>query len=266
MCRIAAYLGPAAPLSGLLFDSGHSLEHQAYEPREMLSGTVNVDGTGVAWWQGKDPAPLRYVSELPPWTDPNLRGLAPRLRGSPILATVRSATPGIPGGTGAVLPFVTDDIAGSHHGYLTGFRERLVGPLLADLPPDLVGRIETLTDSAALFLLAVAARRDGNDLPRAAVRAVERAGLLCVRAGGEASLNLVLADAEQIVGVRHARGVEPNSLYVREEGDRRWLASEPLDAEPDWKPVPPDNVVRLSAEGIETGPVQALVPDPEDAP
>jgi glutamine amidotransferase len=49
MCRMAAYVGPDAPLSALLYDPPHSLERRAYQPRELIHGAVNVDGTGVAW-------------------------------------------------------------------------------------------------------------------------------------------------------------------------------------------------------------------------
>ena len=58
MCRLAAYAGPPAPLSALLYDPPHSLEHQAYAPRELVSGNVNVDGTGVAWWPAHEDEPL----------------------------------------------------------------------------------------------------------------------------------------------------------------------------------------------------------------
>jgi len=94
MCRFAAYHGPPRPLAEMLYEAPHSLERQAYVPREMVEGHVNVDGTGVVWWPHGDDEPLRYVTVLPPWSDPNLPTLAPRLQGRTILGSVRSATPG----------------------------------------------------------------------------------------------------------------------------------------------------------------------------
>ena len=41
MCRLAAYVGPPASLSSIMYEAPHSLEKQAYLPREMVSGHVN---------------------------------------------------------------------------------------------------------------------------------------------------------------------------------------------------------------------------------
>ena len=68
MCRLAGYVGAPTTLASLLYDPRHALERQAYLPREMVSGTVNVDGTGIAWWSGEEAEPMRYVSERPPWS------------------------------------------------------------------------------------------------------------------------------------------------------------------------------------------------------
>ncbi|MFQ5744397.1 MAG: ergothioneine biosynthesis protein EgtC [Acidobacteriota bacterium] len=256
MCRFAAYLGPPVPLSSLIYEPPHSLEVQAYAPKAMVSGTVNVDGTGVAWWRPGVREPLRYVSDKPPWTDANLPSLAPRLEGSPILAVVRSATAGMPAGVGAAHPFVCDGLAGSHNGYLGSFKEAVGWPLLKSLPGTLRAQLDTVSDSLVLFLLVVAARMGdpGLSLPDAAVTAVENAARACSRAGAKASLNLVVADQQQVVAVRAARGVEPNSLYALEAGalwpEARLIASEPLDDDPGWEEVAPGRVVTLSATGM----------------
>lgn len=263
MCRIAAYVGPPVPLARLLYEPAHSLEVQSYRPREMLSGTVNVDGTGVAWWppDSGEEAPLRYVTEKPPWSDSNLPLLARRLRGAPILATVRSATPGIGGGEGAVLPFTHGALAGSHNGYLGRFRESTCAALLARLPADLLGGLDTVTDSALLFLLAVEAWRVHGDPARAAEEAVGVAGEAARRANAPASLNLVLATAQEVVAVRHAVELEPNTLYVREAEAGYWLASEPLDGDREsWRAVPHDAVVTLDRRGIQVRPAALREP------
>lgn len=250
MCRIAAYAGPPRPLSHLLYESPHSLEDQSYRPREMVSGHVNVDGTGAVWWSDSNPSPLRYVTERPPWSDPNLPGLAERLRGSPILATVRSATPGIPSGPGAVLPFVHGELAGTHNGYIGSFREATCAALLALLPAELLGRLETVTDSALLFLLAVRSWRESGDMESAALEAVRLASQIARDAGAPASLNLVLATVDGVVAIRHAVDVESNTLYTRFTNGAGWIASEPLD-DHDWRAVQPDHLVRLTPAGVE---------------
>ncbi|MFW6198680.1 MAG: hypothetical protein ACOC5E_02535 [Acidobacteriota bacterium] len=261
MCRIAAYVGAPVPLSRMLYDAEHSLEVQSYAPREMVSGTVNVDGTGIAWWDDDDPEPLRYVTERPPWSDPNLPTLSRRLRAGTVLATVRSATPGIPSGPGSVLPFVRADLAGSHNGFLGRFREALAPALLRSLPEDLRGAFDTLSDSALLFLLAFAHRRD--DPERALGAALEATADEVIRiaeaAGADVSLNLVLASLDEVVAVRCARGVPSNSLYVLEDAgpwqDGVLLCSEPLDDSPHWREVPDEHLVRIDPSGAAMTPI-----------
>ncbi len=253
MCRIAAYLGDSLPISSVLYDPPHSLEHQAYLPREMLSGHVNVDGTGVAWWKAGDANPLLYVSELPPWSDPNLSRLAPKLEGSPILSVVRSATPGMPSGVAAAHPFTYEGWAGGHNGYITGFDD-LRWKLLAAIDEDVLPALEALTDSVLLFFLAMSFVRRGASLAEAGHETVRTAARLAADAGEQASLNLVLAGEGEVVGLRAASGLEPNSLYHLASG-RRWpagrlIASEPLDDDPGWTAVPPEHMVRITATGV----------------
>jgi len=256
MCRFAAYVGSPVSLATLLYEAPHSLEHQSYVPREMVSGHVNVDGTGVAWWRDGADEPLRYVSERPPWSDPNLPSLSPRLTGSPVLAVVRSQTPGMPAGVAAAHPFARDRWAGSHNGYLEGFAD-IKWDLVELIDPDLRAGIDALSDSALLFLIAVSRLRGApaSTLADALVGTVADAAALCSSAGRAASLNLVIADGEGVAALRMARGVEPNSLYWVERSER-WpggslIASEPLDGDPGWREVPADHVVSISGDGLE---------------
>ena len=95
MCRLLAYLGPPVALADLVYGPEHSLEVQAYAPREMSAGLLNADGFGLAWYdRDRRDAPFAYRNVLPIWNDENLRSLAAYARGSCILGYVRSATPG----------------------------------------------------------------------------------------------------------------------------------------------------------------------------
>lgn len=178
MCRLAAYLGPPVPLSRLLFDPPRSLEVQAHDPREQLHGTLNVDGTGVAWWNGDGEEPLRYVNDRPPWSDPNLRGLAPRLTGRVQLAAVRSATVGHPFGPGNVAPFTYGHFSGAHNGFLGRYREATARPLTALLPDSHYSAMSAVSDSLTLFLRAVALHeeRPADGLAAAVRRTVLEVG------------------------------------------------------------------------------------------
>jgi len=258
MCRLAAYTGSPVPLSSLLYEPPHSLEVQAYRPREMLSGTINVDGTGVAWWRPGEAAPLRYVSERPPWSDANLPGLAGRLSGAPIAAVVRSQTPGMPAGVAAVHPFTWDGWAGAHNGYLRGFAG-YAHELIGRLDDDLIGALEVVSDARVLFLLAVGALRRGASMSEALVEVAGLAAGVCAAHGVVASLNLMLADRERVAVLRAARGEAANSLYVA-AGAERWpegcvLASEALDDDDAWRAVPEDHVVTLCGTEVTVEPV-----------
>lgn len=257
MCRFAAYLGEPAPLSALLYDAPHSLHEQAYRPRLQRRGTVNVDGTGVAWWQAGDPRPLRYVTAAPPWADPNLPSLAPRLRAPAQLAAVRSATPGIPHGPASVAPFVCDDLAAVHNGWLGAFRDGTARALVDALPGDLFAALDSLSDSHALFLTVVAGLRDdpAAGLVGALITGLERAAAVCRRQGAAATLTLAVADGDRCVAANAALDAPANSLFTCHDGSR-WpgaavVASEPLDDDPRWQPVEPGCVVEVTATSLD---------------
>jgi gamma-glutamyl hercynylcysteine S-oxide hydrolase len=261
VCRLAAYVGPPVPLSTLLYDPPRSLSEQAVSPREQRSGRINVDGTGVAWWDGEDPLPLRYRTGLPPWADENLRGLTPRLLGTVQLAAVRSATPDIPHGHTFAHPFVHGGAAGAHNGRISAFRACVARPLLTRLPEHLFSVFDGMSDSLALFLLAVTEleRNPAGGLVEAVRAALAATAEECRRAGTTAVLNLALADASGVAVSRAGYKKPGASLYILRDG-ARWpgaslVASEPLDDDPGWAPVPDRHIVALHVEGIEMTPI-----------
>lgn len=267
MCRLAAYLGPPAPLSALLYDPPHSLEVQAYAPKQMVTGHVNVDGTGVAWWPEGEGEPVRYVTTQPPWADANLPHLARRLRGGVQLAAVRSATPGVPHGPGNVAPFVYGGLAGVHNGSLGRFREQTGRALASRLPDDLHAAVDAVSDSLLVFLTIVKHLRAD---PAAGVAGALRAGVaevveVCEAERAPATLNVVVADATRVVGVRTARGVPANNpLYVA-RAPAAWpgaslIASEPLDGDAAWEAVPDDSIVEIGPDGVRVTSLDEVVP------
>jgi gamma-glutamyl hercynylcysteine S-oxide hydrolase len=262
MCRMAAYAGPQAPLSVLLSEPPWSLREQAWRarlPGPRGTNAVNVDGTGVVWWPAGEQRrpPLRYVTELPPWADPNLLGLAGRLRGAMQLALVRSATPGLPYGAWSVAPFVHGRLAVAHNGRVGGFRGVPGRQLLERLPDDLHAELGALTDSAALAALAAAElrARPEQGLAGALAATVATAEKLCAGAGETATLTLLAADGERIAGVRAALGRDSHPLFTRAGGGVALAASEPLDDDPGWVEVPDRHLVELDADGTSTRPL-----------
>ncbi len=243
MCRIAAYVGPGRPLADLVYTPPHSLSHQAFRPRELVHGHVNVDGTGVAWWPAPDTEPLRYVTAATPWADPNLPDLSRRLTGTTILGAVRSATPGVGFGTDHVAPFVADGVAFAHNGWFQGLAGPVGRALVADLPDPLLEHLRVWNDSRLLFLTVLAGVGDGLDLAKATARGVGRVADLCARHGLVTSLTVVATDGGRLVATRAAFGERVNSLYVLVDDDAVWMASEPLD-ERRWEPVPAGSLVQ----------------------
>lgn len=250
MCRIAAYVGPPALLSSLLFEPLHSLEDQAYRPREMVHGTVNVDGTGVAWWNSGDDEPLRYVAATSPWADPNLSDLSARIASHAIIAAVRSATPGLGLGAEHVAPFTSGMLAGAHNGRIEGFRGPLSRAMVSRLPDEQWADLGVLNDSKVLFL-TVAAAYDG-DLAEAVRTALDSTTSVLDEYEASATLNLVVTDGSSIVATRHSVRAPVNSLYTASRRDSQVVASEPLDDDSGWKPVPEGHLVAASSTSLVT--------------
>jgi glutamine amidotransferase len=262
MCRIAALIGTPRPLATLLFEPPHSLEVQAYRPRSMFSGTVNVDGTGIVWWPERGAGePLRYVSERTPWSDGNLASLAPRLTGAVQLAAVRSATPGMPFGDAAVGPFAADGLGFAHNGYVKDFERAVARPLVDALPDDLFARTAVRTDSTVLFALVCLARREDprGGPARWLATAVDRVADRARAAGVAANLTCILSDGRELAACRIAVGLEPNTLHLCSEADLLRVASEPLDDGP-WRSLAAGEVVELTTEGHLDPPRPETVP------
>lgn len=264
MCRLALYLGPARPIGDLL-DAAHGLAVQSYAPRELQHGTVNVDGTGFAWWRDGDDLPLRYVTVRPPWADANLAALAPRLTGHTILGVVRGGTPGVGHGDDHVAPFVLGDLAVAHNGWVGGFRDGVAAGLLRALPDDLLAGLPVINDSRVLASLLVAHRREGRALPDAVRTLLADVAAAARAAGQPATLNLAVTDGREAVVTRASVDLPGNSLYLAEDA-AAWpgaivVASEPLDGHDDlghddlghddlghrdWSPVADGSLLHLT--------------------
>lgn len=254
MCRIAAYIGQTPQtLSTLLFDPPHSLQHAAYAPKELLHGHVNVDGTGIAWWAPYTSEPLRYVTDKPPWSDPNLATLANALTGTPIIAGVRGATPGIGFGSANVAPFTDGGLAGIHNGWIGGFSHGVGRSLVSELSDKGFEALTVLNDSLTVFQMTADLQREhpGSSLVEDVTEVVRRVAKTVIAAGRSATLNLLFGTSTEIVAVRTSVDEQLNSLYVL-ESDGVWIASEPLDPSDAWRPVADHTIVRATAGGVET--------------
>ena len=246
MCRMTAYRGAPVAADALIFGGAHSLLRQSYVPQELLHGHVNADGYGVVWY--RDGTPVRTGSACPIWQDEDLRALLEGVSSSTILASVRNATPGIPidGGNQPLLHGRWSFIL---NGFVEDFRASHMRALRSHLPDDLYGHLAGSSDSETLFLLAVAALRNGASRLDA-LRRVRDIVLEAVQAQDhEAQLTMVLADGDG-VGVLNTGSEETaNSLYVAHDHPLAprgtLLASERLDDDSSWESIPSHGEVEL---------------------
>lgn len=246
MCRHVAYLGPPAPLSGVLFDPPHALAHQAWAPRETRGGgTVNADGFGVGWFPDRHGPPLRHRRDRPIWTDADLRAWAGRTVAGAALAAVRSASPDMATGAAACAPFAGDGWLFSHNGRVVDWPGS-VAALAGRLPVTDLLTLDAPVDSALLWALVRRRLRTGAD-PAAAV-AVTVADVLAAAPGSR--LNLLLVDADRVVAT--AAG---HSLWVRRDDGSVLVASEPLDDAPGWRVVPDGTLLVADRSGTQTSPL-----------
>lgn len=242
MCRHLAYLGTPWSPEEAVFRAPHALLRQASHPRDMRAGgTVNADGFGLGWFE-RTTDPVRYRRARPLWADEVLPQLAGTVRPEAFVAAVRSATPGLPVTDVACAPFADDGWLFSHNGVVRGWPESVID-LAGQLPVAELLRLEAPTDSALLWAVLRQKLRDGTD-PVVAVgtliREVER-----VAPGSR--LNVILASPDLLVATAWT-----HSLSFRATSTGVLVASEPVDQDSRWRPVPDGHLITAHRNAPET--------------
>ncbi|MDD7937506.1 ergothioneine biosynthesis protein EgtC [Actinomycetospora lutea] len=253
MCRHLAHVGPTpVTLASLLVEPAHSLLVQSSAPADMRGGgTVNADGFGVGWFTAAG-EPLLYRRDDPMWTDASFLDLARGVATTALVAAVRSATVGMPVSTAACAPF--RDPGGrlfSHNGVVRGWPHSMAD-LAAALPALDLLTLEAATDSALLWALVRARLAAGKDIADAVAGVV--ADTLAAAPGSR--LNLLVADGEQIV----ATAVDHALSYRTHPDGAVTVASEPLDPDRAWVPVPDGSLLVARAGGGHDRPAVAISP------
>lgn len=249
MCRLVAYAGAETTLAPLLYGGAHSLHRQSWEPRELLTGSVNADGWGMAWHDGG--RARRLAEPRPVWQEEHLRGVLEGIRAPVAVAALRNATPGIPPDRSGLLPLVAGEWSFVLNGYVPDFRRAHMRALRSTLPDELYGTLRGSSDSETLFLLALAAMDGGADpgtaLDEVAARVRQRVG------ADEAQLTLVLGGSDGVRALRTSTVARTNSLYLARghalAPGGALLASERLDEAGSWEELPAHARVRVDADG-----------------
>lgn len=252
MCRLLAYVGSPCPVAPLVFGGDHSLYEQSWQPRELLSGSVNADGYGVVWYS--DGRPGRLAEARPIWYDEDLERTLKVIESGCVLAAVRNGTAGIPVDRSGLLPMVHKQWAFVLNGFVPDFRQSHMRALRSELPDDLYGTLAGSSDSETLFLLAVSRIRDGTSMIRALI---ETASRVKARVGStEAQLNMVMSDGESVVAIRTGTALRTNSLYLAVHSSfaagGAVLASEAPETGAAWTPVDEHSSVEILPDGTVT--------------
>ncbi|ASW55144.1 ergothioneine biosynthesis protein EgtC [Plantactinospora sp. KBS50] len=246
MCRHLCYLGPPVPLAALLFDPPYSLARQSWAPRDMRGGgTINADGFGVGWYPDPAGPPVRYRRATPLWGDATLPELARVTRSPAVLAAVRSATVGMPVVESGAAPFADDGWLFSHNGLVRGWPES-VAPLAAELPTTDLLTLAAPTDSALLWALLRRRLRAGEPAGTAVADTVRAVA----RAAPGSRLNLLLTDGRTVLATTAG-----HALSVRPHGGAVLVASEPLDDDPAWRPVPENHLLTATTDDLRVEPM-----------
>ncbi len=250
MCRHLAYLGRSRSLASLLYAPDQSLEQQSWKPAHQREGALNADGWGVGWWDPALPdAPARYRTATPIWADSSFRSVAAVVRAEAIIAAVRSATPPSPVVETGNAPFTKGRWLFSLNGFVADFRTGVGEQLRRSVSHARSIEIEGTTDSEVLFALVL----DALDAGASAGEALA-AVTADVRGIAEGRLNLLLSDGRQI-----AATVSGNSLFTLVDRGLAeggvLVASEPLDGDVGWTPVPDGTLVEATVGFLNTVPL-----------
>ncbi|MGA8117584.1 MAG: ergothioneine biosynthesis protein EgtC [Actinocatenispora sp.] len=239
MCRQLAYLGPPVTLASLLLDPPHSLLHQSYAPADMRgSGTINADGFGAGWY-GPDGL-VRYRRSCPLWSDPGFATLARSTRSGAMMGAVRSATVGMPVVETASAPFTDGRILFGHNGRVTGWPDSMAKSA-ERLPVTDLLTLDAPTDAALLWAMLQHRLRAGADLLDATGAVLNEVAA----AAPGSRLNLIATDGHQIIATTWGHAL---SYLVTD--DSCTVASEPLDSDERWQPVPDRRLLRATAETL----------------
>ncbi len=252
MCRVAAWIGAPIALDEVVIAPPHSLLVQSQDASEAKLA-VNGDGFGLAWYRQDGAGPGQYRDVLPAWSDGNLTSLCQMIVSPLFLAHVRASTVGETARVNCH-PFRYKNWSFMHNGQLGGFL-RIKRTLEAMLPDNLYHLRAGNTDSELLFLLLIQ-HGLASDPQGAVSRVLTILSELREQGDPPHRITSVFSDGESLYAFRYASDKKRPTLYERRAGTGRLVASEPLDGEiAAWRAVPPDHLMRITADHLSTVPL-----------
>lgn len=250
MCRMLAYLGNNILLSKLLLLPEHSLEKQAWQPKELRETKLNADGFGFSWYSDNSTDAQRYRNISPIWNDANLSALANTIQQPLWLAIVRSATAGLSVSLDNTPPFTHRQWCFMHNGYLLNFEHECRDKLRSEITDNYQSLIKGSTDSEYIFalLMQLLDKMPPLEAIRACMQTLGR-----IMSSNRALLNIILSDGETIFATRHAIHGESPSLYYCESSlefgqGNQLISSEPLNSESGWSAIDEHEIIVLQKQ------------------
>ncbi len=247
MCRLLAYLGDEILLSSLFLDPEHSLEKQAWNPKELRETNLNADGYGFAWYNSGHTDARCYRHTLPVWNDANLSDLSHSLSRPLWLAYIRSATPGLGLSIENTQPFIYRHWSFIHNGYIYNFRGKTQHAIREQLEEPFSYLIQGNTDSEYIFALLMQLLE--SQPPQEALASCVSIIKDLIKTD-RALLNIAISDGTSIYAIKYAvNGLCPTLYYTSantEFGDNNQIiTSEPLNSENTWLKITDYSVISL---------------------
>lgn len=263
MCRLLGYLGQSIVLDRLLVKPEHSLIVQSYAPKEMTAGLMNADGFGLGWYHPtRRDLPYTYRNILPIWNDVNLPSLSRYIESGCVVASVRSATPGLAVNVSNCPPFQRDRLLMVHNGFIENFHRTLYRALRDRLSDAEYQAIQGSTDSEHLFALIVQTWQhhcEANaDTPiEVAIAQVIQQVFELAEQFDPASntpltvgANLVVSDGDRLIACRASNRVPVPTLYWLQDDalfpNAVVVASEPL-FDGKWQSLPEQSILTVES-------------------
>jgi len=233
-----------------LLDPEHSLEQQAWQPKELREVKLNADGFGFAWYEQQQTPqkPSRYRLTLPIWNDPNLNHLANSMSQPLWLAMVRSATPGLGVTLENTQPFCYQQWSFMHNGYILDFAGEIQHKISKQLDDKFLYLIKGNTDSEYIFALLMQLLHQLAPIDAIRAWTDKIAEIIKDR---RALLNIVVCDGENIYALKHAiNGLCPSMYYTRQNKEfginNQLLVSEKLNNTDDWLEIEDHKIVSIN--------------------
>jgi len=247
-----AYIGNNILLSKLLLLPEHSLEKQAWQPRELRETKLNADGFGFAWYADNASDAYRYRNILPIWNDSNLHALSNTMQRPLWMAIVRSATPGLSVSLENTPPFTHHQWCFMHNGYLLNFETDSRQKIRHELSDKYSSLIKGSTDSEYIFALLMQLLETNS--PVVAIQKCMQI-ITDIMRNNRALLNIILSDGEKLYALRHAINGESPSLYYANNTNEfaennQLIASERLNDDANWNAINDDEIIVLQQQSV----------------